>query len=349
MRLPTNGSASDAELEKRIADLGSVALPALERELRLSIRFKELNELLKAKASRRAAAASVLVRIPGEASTALLARALADPPDNYGMTLEILAALKQRTLSPAQLVALLANESPMIVLAGIQHADAKPTVPAIKAALERVFDKEAALAQFRNKFGVATANADALWEVRLASGKALNKDMVPEIRDRAIKVLALLRQEALHPTAPDRPVFIQNASQVELSICADLNQLQSLREPARKLVEESAKTAEGNYAKVLDMALARFGDRQRLTRVAEHLTTADSPTVRYCAATTLRIEHDRSSIPALRQALRDSYQRQDGSCIRAGDGMIHPIRLIAADALIELGEDPKQVRAEMMK
>ncbi|HEV8060657.1 MAG TPA: hypothetical protein VGP68_12320, partial [Gemmataceae bacterium] len=88
---------------------------------------------------------------------------------------------------------------------------------------------------------------------------------------------------------------------------------------------------------------------KRLAKVADHLTTADSPTVRFCAAATLRLVRDKSSIPALRRALRDPYQWQDGSCIRIGDGKIHPVRVIAADALIDLGEDPNRVRAEMTR
>ena len=348
-QLPTNESRRNVELEKRIADLGPMALPALEQELHLGIRFKALNELLKANGSRRSAVASVLARIPGNASIDLLVRALADPPDNYGMTVEILQTLGQRTLSAAQAVALLANDSPMIVLASIHHVDAKATVPEIKSALERLIDKDAAQAQFKNEFGASTADTDALWEVRLAASKALHKDMAPEIRVRAATVLADLQQEALHPTDPDRAVFIRNASQAELMICGGLEKLHSLGEPVKDLVEEADKTAEGNYAKVLDMALARLGDRKALAKVTDHLTTADSPTVRFCAVTTLRMVRDKSSIPALRKALHDPYQRQDASCVRIGEGKINPIRMIAADALIDLGEDPKQVRAVIAK
>jgi hypothetical protein len=348
-QLPTNDSRRDVELEKRIVDLGPLALPALEQEIHLGIRFRALNDLLKANGSRRSAVASVLARIPGKASTDLLVRALADPPDNYGMTVEILQALGQRTLSPAQVAAVLANDGPTVVLAGIHHADATASVPEIKAALERLIDKDAAQVQFRNEFGASTADADALWEIRLAAGNALHKEMTPEVRARAAKVLADLRREALHPTDPDRAVFISNASQAELAICGGLEKLRSLGEPAKDLVEEAAKTAEGNYAKILDMALARLGDRNRLAKVADHLTAADSPTVRFCAATTLRMVRDKSSIPALRKALRDPYQRQDASCVRLGDGTIYPVRMIAADALIDLGEDPKEVRAQIAK
>jgi HEAT repeat protein len=348
-QLPFSGSFSSVELEKRIAALGTAALPALERELHLGIRFKALNELLQAKASRRAAVASVLAQIPGEASTSMLVKALADPADNYGMTVVILQALKQRTLSEAQVLALLSSTEPMIVLASMQHADARATDPSIKAALERIFDKDAATVQFHNEYGAATANPDALWEVRLASGKALGKGMLPEIRDRAAKLIADLRQEALHPTAPNQAVFMSSASQAELTICSCLAQLYSLGEPARRLVEDAARTADGNYAKTLDMALARFGDRKSLAKVANHLTAADSPDVRYCSAVTLRMVRDKSVIPALRRALRDTYQRLDGSCVRSGDPMIYPVRVVAADALIDLGEEPKKIREEMWK
>jgi hypothetical protein len=84
-RLPANRtySPSDRALEDRIVALGNQALPVIEQELRLGIKFKELNTLLQTNGSRRAAAIAALVRIPGEKSTDLLVRSLADPPDSY--------------------------------------------------------------------------------------------------------------------------------------------------------------------------------------------------------------------------------------------------------------------------
>jgi hypothetical protein len=349
-QLPTNDSVtSDGNLEAKIVDLGARALPALEQELRLGIRFKTLNELLKANGSRRYASVRVLAEIPGESSTDLLVRSLSDPPDNYAMRFTALAALAKRSLSPDQIIALLENPQPEIVLAGMDHADAKTSVPEIKAAVERLFDKDAAKAQFRNEYGAVLANADVLWEVRLTAGKALNRDMLAEIRMRAAEILDEVQREALEPTEPNKSVFTSYASQAEQSICRCLDKLHSLGQPVKDLVEDAAKTAKGNHAKVLDMALARLGDQTRVAKVADHLTTADSPTVRFCAAMTLRHLRDKSSLPALRKALRDPYQREDGSCMRIGDGMIHPIRVVAADALVDLGEDPKKVRAEMKK
>jgi hypothetical protein len=261
---------------------------------------------------------------------------------------DALRALSKRTLSKEQIVAMLGNREPRVVLAGIDHATQNVAVLEIKAAIEGVFDRDAAISQFRNEYGKSTANPDVLWEVRLASGKALKRDMLPEIQARGREILADLQKEALHPTEPNAPAWPSYASQAEGTICSCLNRLSALGDPMKDLVEAAAKEAKGDHAKVLDMALARLGDRARVARVADHLTAADSPTVRFCAAMTLRKLRDHSAIPALRKALRDPYQRRDGSCM-GPDKNICPVRVVAADALVDLGEDPKEIRAEMQK
>ena len=199
------------------------------------------------------------------------------------------------------------------------------------------------------EYGASTASSDALWDVRLAAGKALKRNMVPEMRARAKQVLYELRQETMHPTKPNASARMSYGSQAENTICRCLSKLTALGDPVKDLVYGTAKEAEGDHAKVLDMALARLGDRTRVAQVANHLTSSKSHTIRFCAAVTLRILGDRSAIPALRKALHDSYHRQDGSCARIGDGEIYPVRIVAADALIELGEDPNQIRREMRK
>jgi HEAT repeat protein len=350
-RLATNTSASspDVELERRIAALGIKALSALEKELRLGIPFRKLNNLLRAGNSRRYAVIRVLARIPGKQSTDLLVRCLPDPPDNYAMRLATLSALSQRTLSSDQIATMLGHHEPKVVLAGIDRAVDNLTDAKIKVAVETVFEKDAAVSQFRNEYGASTASSDALWDVRLAAGKALKRDMVPEMRARAKQVLAEIRREVLHPTKPNTSARMSYGAQAENTICRCLGKLTALGDPVKDIVKGAAKEAEGGYAKVLDMALARLGDRTRVAQVANHLTSAESHTIRFCAAVTLRILGDRSTIPALRKALRDPYHRQDGSCVRIGDGEIYPVRIVAADALIELGEDPNQIRKEMRK
>ena len=303
-QLATNSNSPyDEKLEKSIVELGDEALPALKNELRLGIRFKELNELLKQEKSRRYAVVRVLARIPGAESTKALVECLSDPPDNYAMRVAALRALSKRTLSTAQIQAMLGNHEPEIVLAGIDHAAGKKTAePELKVALERVFDTKVATAQFKNEYGASTAGPDALWDVRLAAGKALGIDLTAEKKEKVEQILAELQQEALHPTKPEDPVWTSYASRSENIVCRDLNKLAALGPPAKELVEAAAAGADGDYAKILDMARAQLGDRTRVAAVADSLVSADSHTVRFCAAMTLRRIGDRSAIPALRKA-----------------------------------------------
>lgn len=347
--LPNSGSSLplDRELAEKIAQQGSRSLPALEQELRLGIKFKELNEVLKTNGSRRAAVVKVLAQIKGEQSTGLLVRSLADPPDNYGMRFTTINALDDRSLSQSQILGLLRNCQPEVASAGIVHAARAAASPEIPAALETLFDQDTARKQFKNEYGAATASDEGIWEIHLAAGRALKKDMVPEIRSKAVEILARLKAESLHPSRPDAPVKMGILSEAESTIASHVNRLAAFGEPIKDLLESASALAEGDYAKVLDMALARLGDRARAGRVAAYLIESPSPTIRVCAVLTLRLCGDRSAIPALKQALRDPCQRKDGSDIGPRDRLVYPIRVLAADALIELGEDPTKVRENL--
>jgi len=348
-RLPNSGSALplDRQLAEKIAEQGSLALPALEEELRPGIKFKELNEVLKTNGSRRAAVVQVLARIPGKESTDLLVRSLADPPDNYGMRFATVDALGGRVLSGSQIVGLLSNCQPEVASAGIAHAARAGASPKIQAALEMLFDRDAARKQFRNEYGAATVSEDGIWEIHLAAGRSLKKDMGAEVRTKAAEILARLKEEALHPRRPDEPVKMGILSEAESFIGSQLNRLAAFGEPIKDLVEGAEASAEGDYAKVLAMVLARLGDRARVGRVATYLIESPSVTIRACAALTLRLCGDRSAIPALKKALRDPYQRKDGSDVGPRGRLVYPVRILAADALAALGEGPTNVRGNL--
>jgi len=350
-RLPTNRAAveSNPELEQAIATLGDPALPALEKELQPGIPFKLLNVLLRNGQSRRYAVVRVLARMNSDGSTELLVKSLADSPDNLAMEIMAIDALAARTLSSDQIVAMLENRKPTIVLAGIAHAAKRMETAPIHAAVEKIFDSEQAAAQFHNEYGAVTASADALWDVRLAAGRALQANMGPEMQLRAAKLIEQLKAEALHPANPDAAAPMSYCSQSEGTICGCLAKLATLGQPIREVVAREAKDAEGDSAKVLDMALAQLGDRASLARVTDHLIESPNHSIRVCAAMTLRRIADRSAIPALQKALHDPYHRQDGSCMRIGDGEVYPVRIVSADALVSLGEDPKTVREQLKK
>ena len=129
---------------------GRAPTRSLEKELRLGIRFKELNLLLQAGRSRRGAVVQVLERMSGERSTTLLVSSLDDPPDTYGMRFGTLLALSKRDLTVDQILRLLKNHDPEVVLAGIAHASRTKDSPQLTKGLEQIFDKgQAVLVQIR--------------------------------------------------------------------------------------------------------------------------------------------------------------------------------------------------------
>lgn len=347
-RLPfSSAGGPNIELERAIAALGETALPSLEKELRPGIRFRELNGILRRNGSRRYATVRVLARIDSPNSTDLLVRSLADPPDNEAMQYAILQALDKRTLSSEHVVAMLGNSEPRIVLAGLVHAKNRTATPAIKTAVERVFDTRLATAQFHNEYGAFIASAESLWDVRCAAGAALGLDMTGEMRLKAREILAALKRESLHLSSVEEAEWTSYLSRTERVICDSFDKLATLGAPIEDIVQSESKTAKGDYGRVLAMALARLGDVSRLPEVIRVLTASPDHAMRFCAADTLRALQPRSAIPALRRALHDPYHRQSGACIRTGDGEIYPVRIAASGALIALGEDPKAVLAAM--
>ncbi len=345
-RLPTNSNSlpSDQVLIGRIARLGDEAIPALEKELHLGIKFRDLNRTLQAGQSRRYAVVQVLAQIPGERSTDLLVRSLADPPDCLAMLLTSLEALSKRSLSDSQIETMIGNSRPDVVIAGIAHAAKGPMPPGIKAAVERVFNLNTAQGQFRNEYGAATITDEGSWAVRLAAGNALGKDMVPEMRQRAQRLLGQMETEALHPSKVDEAEWLSDFSQAELALLRVLDRLAALGAPVKDVVSSAADWASETYAPYLDMALVRLGDSSREAKVAEYLTSSTSITVRVCAVVTLRHLRKTTARPALWQALRDPYRRTSGSDV-GPRREVYPVRIVAADALIDLGEDPQAVRS----
>ena len=81
-----------------------------------------------------------------------------------------------------------------------------------------------------------------------------------------------------------------------------------------------------------------------MTQAAGLMLKSKQPAVRVCAAFELRRLKDKKLVGPFKQALTDSFKREDGGCVRIGDGMIYPVRLIASDALVELGVPFDEVR-----
>jgi hypothetical protein len=346
LSLPSNCNSrpSDQAVIDRIASLGDAAFPALEKELHLGIKFAELNRMLGTNASRRYAVVRILSKMPAQQATSLLVRSLADPPDCIGMRVGTLEALSKRSLSDTQVESMLGNSSPDVVIAGIAHATNAPMAPRIRAAVERVFAPDTALPQFTNEYGAKTITDEGFWAVRFAAGAALQKDMVPDMRQRAQRFLDEMKSEALHPTKPDAAERLTDLSRAELAILRALDKLAELGQPVEDLVLSEASRASGTCSQYLNMALARLGTQSSEPKVAEYLTSSTNIAVRVCAVVTLRHLHKAAFRPALLSALRDPYRRASGSDVGPPRD-VYPVRVVAADALIELGENPQEVRS----
>jgi hypothetical protein len=345
-QLPSNCSRPpDQILIGRIADRGEAAIPALEKELHLGISFRNLNRMLQANQSRRSAVVQILAKIPGPQSTDLLVRSLADTPDCFGMRVATLEALSKRSLSDVQVETMIGNSSPDVVIAGLAHATNAVMSPKVKAAVERIFEPKTAMPQFVNEYGAKTITDEGFWAVRLAAGKALQKDMVADMRQRAQRLLGEMKSEALHPSKPDEAEWLHDFSRAELAVLRALDGLAALGEPVKDLVSSEADSASGAYSQYLDMALARLGSLSRETKIADHLTGSTNITVRVCAVVTLRRLRKTTLRPALEKALRDPYHRTSGSDV-GPPRVVYPVRTVAADALIDLGENPQQVRSK---
>jgi hypothetical protein len=128
-----------------------------------------------------------------------------------------------------------------------------------------------------------------------------------------------------------------------------ITRLKSFGAHALPLVLGASKHATNEYQEMLTVALAAMREDDAIFATATLMLVSERPAVRVCAALVLRGLKDKRTIDQFKKALMDPYYRQDGGCIRVGDGQIYPVRLIASDALVELGvpfEEIQRMRGE---
>lgn len=336
------------ELEEKLVALGEAALPVLERELHLGIKFPELNRMLQAEQSHRWAAVTVLARIPGDKSTSLLYRSLFDPQDNFAMQLTTLTAFKGRALGGEMLVGMLGHRETPVVLAALEMAAAEADFPNVRAALEALTHEAALEVQFKNEYEASTSSKESRWDVRYAAGLALGRDMTDDMRARAGEILQSLKAAAEHISEPDDRKTMGDATQREGEICQGLDGLAKLGQSIAGVVEKETAASGPDHAFLLDMAKARLGNAESLQRVAGLMNEAANPSIRFCAAVTLRKLKNPAAKAAFWKALKAPYHRESHACLAPiGSREVYPVRGVAAGALIDLGEDPAQVRAAL--
>lgn len=350
-RLPSGTPADKARGDAVVAH-GEAALPALEKALRLGLRGRESQAFIDSGTSRRWAVVAVLDRIPGERSTDLLVRALADHPDTFGMRHLNLRAVEKRDLSTEHLKALLAeNPYPKPVLLALRKIGTAPSGHELRPLVERIHDPAVAKKQLRNEYDYPNARPRDLWEIRLRSGQVLGKDMFPEIRQRARslvkELLALVNDRGPFGARPER-----DAVRWERMVAGLLFALRDLGASVQATVRESAGDVSGGTEEaLLDMARLLVGETERVDAVAQTLTTSQDARLRHCAMITLAEVKVPRSKPALWKALHDPLSRENPSSFRVPgrDDRVYPIRERAARTLIEMGVDEAEVRRRSPK
>jgi hypothetical protein len=198
--------------------------------------------------------------------------------------------------------------------------------------------------------------------------------MAGESKPRAVvQVVAELSKECDKPTTPNEPEMMSYLSATERIRWNLLCELAAIKEAGIPLVkaerteaEKDVRTREAIERKgkalsvkpeddlpdMLTIALALMGDTDSVAETAKLLPKSKTPAVRVCAARALRQLKDKSTIPALKDALHDPYKREDGACCKTDNGMCHPVRIIAWGALAEMGltlDEVKKIMAEEEK
>ena len=124
----------------------------------------------------------------------------------------------------------------------------------------------------------------------------------------------------------------------------------NLKSLGPEIIPEVRKHADdhavGVYKDMLTIALAALGDDSATTNAAQLMLESTNATIRVCAAFELRKTKNKKLIEPFKKALNDTYKRPSGMDVGSGDRikLIYPVRIIASDALVELGVPFEEVR-----
>lgn len=158
----------------------------------------------------------------------------------------------------------------------------------------------------------------------------------------ASEALSFLKKECDDPKMSNGCEWTSYCSATELARFRCIKQLKSLGDEAQGEARREMVAAKGEYKQMLTVTLAAFGDSTSIWQAGQLMLHARLPAVRVCAAMELSRRKDSRMLEPFKLALADGFKRRDGSCV--SHGMIYPVRLIASDALVDLGMSLEDVR-----
>jgi HEAT repeat protein len=178
---------------------------------------------------------------------------------------------------------------------------------------------------------------DSLWQRRAAAGWAVSQQTDLPVARRVELLLDLLDREIATPTqAPPVPgSWPPFTNTLRLHY---LHAIETLGPEARGAVRGSPAPRNADAREWRTLALGAAGDHQTAPALTALLANSADPDVRMTAARYLGWLNDRSAVPALKAALRDTATAMPVSDMRGRKPQrFYPVREQAAAALEDLG------------
>ena len=154
--------------------------------------------------------------------------------------------------------------------------------------------------------------------------------------------LQQLKEQCDNPKVSNDSQWTSFASKTETVRRQSIHDLKSLGDVGFAAVHSEVRTAKNEYKQMLTVTLAALGDKDAVPETAKLMLQAEKPAVRFVAAAELRGLKNEELMPSFKKALSDPFKRRDGSCV--GPRIIYPVRLVASDALVDLGMQLEEVR-----
>jgi HEAT repeat protein len=189
---------------------------------------------------------------------------------------------------------------------------------------------------------LASILRDSSWQDRLAAVNALAERRDIPVGRRAELLLGGLEREVARPTDSLRfeGSYLPSSSTFRLQF---MRVIEGLGPDAIPPARQAAARASGAAREWLVLARAGAGDPEVVAPLRELLRTSAAPPVRMTAARLLGRFKQRSAVPELQAALRDSFVASTGSGdLKLPPGSFYPVREQAAASLRALGVDVRR-------
>lgn len=276
-------------------------------------------------------AVQVLGKIPVKKSTVLLLKAVYENKEP-AIKSAALVGLQDRSISDKDLIRLLKDEA--IECEAVGLLEGKTISDSVIEVLWNKLKPQSEEEKERHYRGVPVRES-------IVKLLAKNKNINSEVKLRML--LDALRNECDHPISEKLHGYVTES---EYLIRQYVFALENIGPSVIPSIKEILGSAGGKFRNRLIVVLGSLDDETVYWDLKEMLTKSDDGFTRAAAARALGKLGNKDAIPVLREALKDTFVRNDGSCIVAPglSNKVYPVREEAASSLRAL--DVKVKRQE---